>query len=312
VIDLETTGLPRHSEASLNDIGNWPRVVSVAAILYETDIITRTPKRSAHYSTIVKPDGFIIPMEAEMIHGISQHKATSTGADNAEVLAKLKELIDKASVIVAHNMQFDFPILNAEFLRDHQFDVFEGKKLYCTMLNSVRYLKVKKGITKRNGRISLEDAHSEITGRYQSTQHDALADAEMTTSVFAELWDYGIHDPFTFNPGNKVASAYGAEELKGEILTIKKEVDNPNNPFYRKKVVLAGAFDVIDKMELAERLRDLGADLDLTMSAKTDFLITGKAVEDSKMRRAFDLISEGSTLTIIKQDRALEMVQNFE
>ncbi len=86
---------------------------------------------SAEY--VVKPDGFVIPREAERVHGISTERALRDGALLQSVLAEFATCIPKASVLVAHNIRFDEKIVGAELLRTGHANLVETKKRICTM-----------------------------------------------------------------------------------------------------------------------------------------------------------------------------------
>ena len=64
--DTETTGLPKRYNAPMDDLDNWPRLVQVAWILFDEE-----GKEIVSNSYIVRPEGFIIPKESSLIHGIT-------------------------------------------------------------------------------------------------------------------------------------------------------------------------------------------------------------------------------------------------
>jgi DNA polymerase III subunit epsilon len=54
--DTETTGLPRSWKAPITDLNNWPRLVQLAYLLYDSD-----GNELSGGDFIIKPEGFIIP-----------------------------------------------------------------------------------------------------------------------------------------------------------------------------------------------------------------------------------------------------------
>ena len=103
-IDTETTGLPRW--------GVQPRIVSIAWIVADAPTQHRSLK-----SMIVKPHGFLIPDEASRIHGITTARANREGIALDAVLGQLARDVEtyKPERVVAHNLGFDRPIVEAEY-----------------------------------------------------------------------------------------------------------------------------------------------------------------------------------------------------
>lgn len=82
------------------------------------------------------------------------------------------------------------------------------------------------------------------------------------------------------------------QQLKGDVLKKDLSCANPNNPFYNKKVVITGVFDV-ERVELARKLKSLGADLDTTISKRTNFVFIGCEAGPSKLAKMQSLIENG-------------------
>jgi len=89
-------------------------------------------------------------------------------------------------------------------------------------------------------------------------------------------------------------SAYTQDEIisfkKNKIDSIylkpKKDADD-TNMFYNKKVVITGNFEFFkDRNELAKILYDSGADIDMVVSQKTNYLISGKDSGWKKLEKA--------------------------
>ena len=74
IFDTETTGLPRNWKAPLIDGDNWPRCIQIAWQLHDND-----GSCVAHEDYLVLPNDFVIPYDAEKIHGISTALAEKEG-----------------------------------------------------------------------------------------------------------------------------------------------------------------------------------------------------------------------------------------
>lgn len=126
--DTETTGVPRNYKASLSDLNNWPRLVQIAWLL--TDEAGNELESAEH---IIRPDGFEIPLEASRVHGITTEHALAHGRELGDVLDAVEKTIERATVLIAHNISFDEKILGAELLRAGRKTRLEIKERQCTM-----------------------------------------------------------------------------------------------------------------------------------------------------------------------------------
>src|SRR5688500_11568331 len=119
IFDTETTGIPHNKTAPISELDNWPRVVQLAWQLHDSK-----GRLLSQHNYIIKPDGFNIPYKAEQVHGISTKRALEEGHDFSKVLTLFNTDLEKTSLLVGHNIEFDISILGAEFLR-HQFTIDE-------------------------------------------------------------------------------------------------------------------------------------------------------------------------------------------
>src|SRR4051812_41505316 len=112
IFDTETTGIPHNKTAPISDLDNWPRVVQLAWQLHN-----ERGRLISQHSYIIKLDGFDIPYKAEQVHGISTKRALVEGRDFKTVLDLFTTDLNKTSLLIGHNIEFDISILGAEFLR---------------------------------------------------------------------------------------------------------------------------------------------------------------------------------------------------
>ncbi len=178
--DTETTGLPRTYNAPAYHLDNWPRLVQLAWILTEED---GTEIFSAEY--IVKPDGFAIPWRSAWVHGITTGKALKKGVDRNIALHAFTESLEKASVLIAHNMAFDEKVLGAEYLRAGLANPLETKRRRCTMHWSKHYC----GLIGPHGYKwpNLQELHRRLFGKRFRGAHDALTDVRACARCYFEL-----------------------------------------------------------------------------------------------------------------------------
>jgi DNA polymerase III epsilon subunit-like protein len=183
LVDCETTGLPRTRYFSADEVEGWPRLVQVA--WGRCDSRGKMPEAQCR---IIRPEGFRIPEEATMIHGISHAHARRVGRDLGEVLDELREeLIRPGTVLVAHNLEYDWGVLASEFVRlKKPLSVLEIPGI-CTMKSTTEVC-----CLPRLGGFgykwpTLEELHIYLFGRSYEGTHDASRDLEACARCFHKL-----------------------------------------------------------------------------------------------------------------------------
>jgi DNA polymerase-3 subunit epsilon len=136
--DTETTGLPINWKAPITDLNNWPRLVQLAYLLYD-----QNGNQIAEKNFIIKPQGFIIPLEASLIHKISTERANKEGIELQEALNDFQSAISQSEFLVAHNISFDEKIIRSELLRNKMTDNVAAKKKICTMESTTNFCAIK-------------------------------------------------------------------------------------------------------------------------------------------------------------------------
>ena len=185
VIDCETTGLPKNRNAPIRDLNNWPRVIQIAWAFYDE---TRTATETT--ACLIRPEGFVIPDDAQRIHHITTDRALSEGKDIVEALRALTLVAAKAGVLVAHNLDFDVNVISAEYLRSGLAPPFGGKKRVCVMRQSAEFY----GVAGKYGFKwpKLSQLHQKLFGSDFEEAHDAGADVSACARCFFALKDRGV------------------------------------------------------------------------------------------------------------------------
>lgn len=183
--DTETTGLPLRWNAPVTDVENWPRLVQLAWIICDEQ-----GNLIQSQDALVQPDGFVIPIEATRVHGITTVIAKEKGLPIQVVMEQFAEQVDNASALVGHNISFDECIVGAEFERLRMMTSLFLKPKYCTMKSSTEYCKLpgKKGFKSPR----LAELHQVLFGTGFDNAHNALADVEATVRCFWELKKKGV------------------------------------------------------------------------------------------------------------------------
>ena len=176
IFDTETTGVPHNKTAPLTDLDNWPRVVQIAWELHD-----RKGALLSQHNYIIKPDGFDIPYKAEQIHGISTKRALEEGHPLRKVLDIFLADLDKTSVLVGHNIEFDINILGAEFIRQN----ITTEKILAiakvdTGIVSVDFCQLSGGPGGKLKMPRLIELHEKLFGKGFGDAHDASYDVAAT------------------------------------------------------------------------------------------------------------------------------------
>lgn len=149
--------------------------------------------------------------------------------------------------------------------------------------------------------------------------HHACDDAEMCGNLFLSFPKY-LSGELAFDESarrmasencskeswsrNNIYESYalrGHTNLCGDVLQKDLSCADPNNPFYDRKVVITGVFN-IERQELAQVLKTMGADIDTGVSSKTNYLLIGDEPGPSKLKKFDQLISEGKDVRKIYQE----------
>lgn len=99
------------------------------------------------------------------------------------------------------------------------------------------------------------------------------------------------------------------KQLRGDVLHKDLSNADPNNPFYNKKIVITGVFD-IEREALAQHLKSLGADLDTCISKKTNYVFVGRDAGPSKLAKMQALIDSGYAIRQLGQNEVNQILAN--
>ena len=191
--DTETQGLPLTRSTDIQNVANWPRIVSVSWQVY--DFLTDPAELKENETFLVKPqENAKWSLEAERIHGITRERACLEGKPIREILELFQKHSD-VDIIVSHNIAFDKPILLAEFVRENMPITWWPKIEYCTMENSKQLCKLPPKT--KNPKPSdpykypqLKELQTFLFGEAKSdiAFHTANGDVQCLVQCFLELW----------------------------------------------------------------------------------------------------------------------------
>ncbi len=103
-----------------------------------------------------------------------------------------------------------------------------------------------------------------------------------------------------------------SQRIKGDI-TVAPDlniIENKNNPFFGKKVVISGTYRTWpDRNELARILKELGADIDGSIGKYTNYLCAGEGVGPSKYQKMKQKIEQGEDARILTEFDIIELLK---
>jgi DNA polymerase-3 subunit alpha len=182
IFDTETTGLPANYNAPVTDTDNWPRMVQLAWECHDG-----SGKLMEAWSYIIKPEGFTIPFAAEKVHGISTEKAISAGVDLDYVLQEFEVFLDKAVVVIGHNIEFDLKIVGAEHVRMGFQSRLPGLSWFCTKEESTEFCALPGGKGGKYKWPTLAELYEKLFFESFDEAHNAGADVAATARCFFEM-----------------------------------------------------------------------------------------------------------------------------
>lgn len=268
-------------------IGKRWSICQIGLAIVENGEITQT------FSKLVQP-----PQNEYAIGNINVHGITPDVTANAPVFPEVWDEIYpllEGKRLVAHNASFDINCLHQalEFY-NRQIPVMECD---CTYSRTGYKL-------------------SEICDAYEidlSNHHVATCDAVACAKVYMNLLQGIEPDVSKIRPRSEKSSNFfepeGHEHLCGDVL--KPDLTNAdcNSPFYAKKVVFTGVLNSIDRKEAADLVKNLGADIDTSITKRTNFVITGSAPGPSKMEKINQLNTQGCNIRLIYEEEFLRMCE---
>jgi len=192
-VDTETTGLPLWSEPSEDP--RQPHIVQLGALLVDLDERVVVDG----LDVIVAPNGWTIPDEVSLIHGITHDYALAHGIPEADALTMLLALAERASLRVGHGEPFDQRIVRIALKRyrdDEAAEAWKAMPAACTMRASTsicclppteKMVKARRGGQFKSPQ--LIEAYKHFFGEGFEGAHGALIDAARCMDVFFALPD---------------------------------------------------------------------------------------------------------------------------
>jgi DNA polymerase III epsilon subunit-like protein len=190
-LDVETDGLPKSYKAlpsivkgKAQNVENWPRVMQLAFVVMSgPDQVIHTMNR-----LILPPDGGFAPVTDNFVRSHSEDECREKGVPITEALDELAHWALQADEVVAHNMSFDRPVLQAEFIRAGMAPKITGEFI-CTMFCSIDVCKIPGQLDYKWPKLT--ELHTHLFGEGFEGAHDGLADVQACARCFWKLREMG-------------------------------------------------------------------------------------------------------------------------
>lgn len=247
---------------------------------------------------LIKPPRNIYTPQCVAVHGITPEK-TANAPTFDKVWEEVREYFE-SNFVVAHNIKFDLDVLYKSLDKYNlPYPIFMG--MACTY--------------EMTG-LSLEDACKKYDIPL-CNHHDGECDAEACARLFMKYltgdMDFQTKVPARQEqPSNEASESSGRyhQQLRGDVLKKDLSEADPDNPFYDKKVVITGVFD-IDRSKLADKLKKMGADIDTGITKRTNFVIIGEDAGPKKLEKIKELQEEGIDIQLIFEEELKAIISKY-
>jgi DNA polymerase III epsilon subunit-like protein len=204
VFDTETTGLPKTKFINPHKLNEWPYIVQLSYIIYDTSI-----------NEIILIQDHIIKMENNVniceestkIHGITNEISKMKGKLMKDVMEEFFYYIRNCDLVVGHNISFDINMLKIELLRIIHLDLSYSdecikyiklnlyylnniKNIYCTLQESIELCNIQ--TISKTGKPYLKypkliELHNKLFETSPNNLHNSLNDIVVTLRCFIKM-----------------------------------------------------------------------------------------------------------------------------
>lgn len=185
-------------------------------------------------------------------------------------------------VLVAHNASFDFNVLQ-KVAQKYNIDLSNVNPPICTC--------------QANNRAGLKDC-CEAYNIDLNHHHDACCDAVACATLYIKMHLEGPKNIEKSKSTKGGAKFQGDKKINHDNLIPDLSNADPTNPFFGKKIVITGEFP-IERNLIAATLKNMGADVDTSITRKTKYVLVGNAPGPSKMTQIKDFQQNGYNIHII-------------
>ena len=180
VVDIETDGLPKAQNNGTGLQMEFPNIIQIAWMLIDSK------------GNILKKESELINFigikqtEAFSINNIDINLVKKIGKEPTEVYKKFIADVKISANVVAHNADFDFPIIKNQLLKYSLQDPFKNKRVVCTMKETVHYCNIV-SLDNELKFPKLTELYEKLFNYKIEQRHNAESDLLLTAKCFKEL-----------------------------------------------------------------------------------------------------------------------------
>ncbi|MEZ4788520.1 MAG: exonuclease domain-containing protein [Flavobacteriales bacterium] len=293
-IDFETANEKRHS------------LCAIGVVQVRNGVITNTWKQ------LVRPAELRFSNINRSVHRIPDADLTSA-PPFAEVWETFLPMIENR-IVVAHNADFDLNVLK-QTLEYHGFDDPVQRSL-CTMkLSRLAFPELEHhGLSDLCNHLQWEFVHHDCA-------EDARVAAQLAMHAIPLLGlerlnfdgpDLTGHVYSAVSPSSRsraYSATFASKKIETSLLQPNLEQADPRNPFYKKRIVFTGDLLAFDRNTAAERVRTCGADVNTSISPKTDIVVMGTNAGPSKKQKIDLLLSRGVNIRVLDEQEFMRLLE---
>ncbi|MBK7268941.1 MAG: hypothetical protein IPI07_05335 [Flavobacteriales bacterium] len=127
----------------------------------------------------------------------------------------------------------------------------------------------------------------------------ALDDTDLTRSLFKAASKTKV---------SGFSDVFADKRIDSDLLKPQLEGADPNHPFYGRRLVFTGDIRAMQRSVAAEMVRALGADINTSISKKTQIVVIGDGAGPSKLRKIEELQDQGVDIRIIYEEEFLQIL----
>lgn len=153
----------------------------------------------------------------------------------------------------------------------------------------------------------------EDNGIVLANHHDALADAEACAKLYLCYGGCLSRDMAHYSIDEVMGDTSRRYDHDTLVPLDDDKVENKDTIFFKKKVVVTGKFQQFpDRDDLGLVLKKYGADVNTSISKKTNIVLVGVGAGPSKMKKIEELRASGVDIRVIYESEVYDILNNIK
>lgn len=260
---------------------------------------------------LVKPKEFRFTEVNKQIHGIKEQDVIDA-PEFDKFWEQIKSMIND-QILLVHNADFDIDALK-QTLNSYQISIPKINYICTQKLAQETFVDL------QNYRLTDVATYLGLNHKHHNSISDATICAEIGIKAIPiynkKFYNYGyeeltfhIHKKSSAETKKRTLPGFDGKKIESHLLKQNLNVENTNTLFYNKKIVFTGDMKAIGRNEASIKIQKLGADINTTISKKTEIVIIGQGAGPSKMKKIEELKAEGCNIQLIYEEEFLSLLK---